>query len=343
MQANGHPDEADMQQAGTLPPDPKTGTRTVSAKVPRVLTVQQILTASRERAFLKKDDKGCTTGHYMLDWITGGIKPGFTWLFGADTSFGKSSWLISVADENMKAPRNKRVLIVSSEDTEEVYGDRLMARRSRVSGIRLRDSKLTKDEMQRVLDVEQQAEAQPVYVDARRWNVEDLAPHLETIIREQKIDIVAFDYIQEFKSSKRWQDERVKFREIASMLRHIAKSAKIAGLLFSQLTLDQDTKIPTRRNIRECKDIANASEVILIGFEPDADITDKDKRVLVQAGTKCLLVDKVKNGPRGKKLPLNWNKHSACFDVTHPSSGESYEAWAHQSEDGFEDVNTRYP
>jgi replicative DNA helicase len=342
--ADGAPaDEADMQRDGTLPQDPKTGTRTVSAKVPRVLTVQQILSASRERAFLKRDDKGCTTGHYKLDWLTGGIKPGFTWLFGADTSFGKSSWLIAVADENMKPPRNKRVLIVSSEDTEEVYGDRLMARRSRVSAVRLRDSKLLPDEMQSVLDVENQAEAQPVYVDARRWNVEDLAPHLETIIREQKIDIVAFDYIQEFKSSKRWQDERVKFREIASMLRHIAKSAKIAGLLFSQLTLDQDTKIPTRRNIRECKDIANASEVILIGFEPDADITDKEKRVVVEAGTKCLLIDKVKNGPRGTKLPLNWNKRSACFDVTHAPAGETYEAWAHGIDDDFQDAAPRYP
>lgn len=307
-------DEADMQKAGNLPPDPRTGTRVVAAKVPRVLSVQQLLTGSRERAFMRRDEASImTTGHYRLDDITGGIRKGFSWLFGADTSFGKSTWLISVADENIK--RGKKVLIVSSEDPEEIYADRLMVRRARVDAKRFRDRKLEGDEMQRVLDVEQSAEPIPVYMDASRWPVEELEKHLEKIITEQAIDVVAFDYIQEFKSSKRWQDERVKFREIASVLRHVGKKLKVASILFSQLTLDADTKIPTRRNIRECRDIANASEVILIGFEPDTDIKDKAGATVVDAGTKCVLVDKVKNGPRGGKVPLDWNKDYACFDA----------------------------
>jgi hypothetical protein len=50
-------------------------------------------------------------------------------------------------------------------------------------------------------------------------------------------------------------------------MRHVAKDAKIAALIFSQLTLSETTTIPTRANIRECKNMANGSEVILIGFE----------------------------------------------------------------------------
>lgn len=332
------PDEADMQKAGTLPEDPRAGTKVVAKAVPRVLTVQQLLTASRERAFMRANDADTlTTGHYKLDNITGGIRKGFSWLFGADTSFGKSTWLISVADENIR--RRKKVLICSSEDSEEIYGDRLMVRRAKVDAKRYRDRKLQPDEMQRVLDAEQAAEPVPVYVDAARWPVEDLAPHLDTIIREQAIDLIAFDYIQEFKSSKRWQDERVKFREIASVLRHLGKKNKVASILFSQLTLDQDTKVPTRRNIRECRDIANASEVILIGFEPDSDIKNKDGSIAVDAGTKCVLADKVKNGPRGAKVALSWNRDSACFDeVTDPE----LERYQHMiGDEYFEDA--RYP
>jgi replicative DNA helicase len=340
---SSYPDEADMQRDGTLPEDPLVGTKVVAAKVPRVLTVQQLLTSSRERAFMRRDDTGLlTTGHYRLDDITGGIRPGFSWLFGADTSFGKSTWLVSVADENIK--RKKRVLIVSSEDPEEIYGDRLMVRRARVSAKGHRDRRLTPDEMQRVLDVEQAGEPSPVYVDACRWPVEELASHLEKIITEQKIDLVAFDYIQEFKSSKRWQDERVKFREIASILRHVGKRLKVASILFSQLTLDADTKIPTRRNIRECRDIANASEVILIGFEPDQDITDKNKLVVVNAGTKCVLVDKVKNGPRGAKVPLDWSPEHACFnEVKDPEQERLDQESAKYSEFGSFAEDPRYP
>jgi replicative DNA helicase len=308
-----HPDEADRQKSGTLPTDPKDGTKVVSEKVPRVLTVRDILTASRQRALSHQREDTYTTGHYRLDQITGGLRRGFSWLVGADTSWGKSSWLVSLADENIKLGRT--VLIVSFEDTEEVYGDRLMVRRSQVNAMRYRDQKLFREEMDKVVAVEREGQQVPVFVDARRWNIEDLAPHLERLIRERKVDIVAFDYIQEIKSSKRWQDERVKFREIASVCRHLTKNAKVAGIIFSQLTLDQDVKIPTRKNIRECRDIANASEVILIGFEPEKAIEDRHGRVLVEAGEKCVLVDKVKNGPRGAKVPLSWSHETASFNA----------------------------
>jgi replicative DNA helicase len=196
----------------------------------------------------------------------------------------------------------------------DVYADRLLARRAEISAKNLRDRKLLPSEVSRITGVVNASEAVPVYIDARRWPVENLIPHLKAIIKEEKIDIVAFDYVQEFQSKRRWQDERVKYREIASMLRHVAKDANISALLFSQLTLSQDTKIPNRSNIRECKDIANASEVIVIGFEPDKEIPTV-KGPEIKAGTKCLFVDKCKNGPRGIKFPMFWNDMSASFSA----------------------------
>ena len=321
---------------GDLPKDPRAETKTQSAKVPRVLTVLDILSSSSVRALATRErNLNCTTGHYKLDQITGGLRGGFTWLVGADTSWGKSSWLIAMADDNIRA--GKRVMIVSSEDTEEVYGDRLMVRRAQVNAMSYRDQKLTLEEREAVARVVCSAEEVPVYVDARRWPIEDLAPHLTKLIREESIDVIAFDYIQEFRSKRRHQDERVKFREIASVCRHIAKDSKIAGVLFSQLTMDDKTKIPNRHNIRECRDIANASEVILIGFEPDSDLTDKENRLIAKAGQKCVFVDKVTNGPRGKKMPLQWNENSACFTTVRDPEIERYEQMARES-GGHDDI-----
>lgn len=321
------PDEAEMQKAGTLPANARVGTKPVSLAVPRVHTVKELLTGAAVRSLSREEATTCTTGHHRLDDITGGIRRGFTWLFGADTSFGKSSWLISVADENIKV--GKRVLICSSEDMPDVYADRLLARRAQISAKALRDRKLLKSEVSRMTATVNAAENVPVYIDARRWPVEDLVPHLRTIIKEEKIDIVAFDYIQEFQSKKRWQDERVKYREIASQLRHVAKDSNISAILFSQLTLGQDTKIPNRSNIRECKDIANASEVIVIGFEPDKEIP-VSKGPAIEAGTKCLFVDKCKNGPRGIKFPMFWNDMSASFSRV--DSDEHFHELKHQLE-----------
>lgn len=326
-------DEADKHKAGRLDGDPRAETKAVDVEVPRVYSVSELMRDARTRAFTKNTSPTCTTGHYKLDKVTGGIRRGFTWLFGADTSFGKSSWLVSVADENLKA--GKRVLIVSSEDTPDVYADRLMARRSGVNAMNLRDQRLTDDEIVAVTDVANAAEPVPVYIDARRAKVEELVPHLRAVIREHKIDVVAFDYIQEFQSKKRWQDERVKYREIASQLRHVAKDEKIAAVLFSQLTMNSETKIPNRHNIRECRDIANAAEVIIIGFEPGEEIEGADG--MIPKGTKCLFVDKVKNGPRGGKLPMDWNAHSACFNTVKNPEQQAYDRHVPEDVQNFGD------
>jgi replicative DNA helicase len=311
-----NPDQADLHKAGQPLPDARNNVRPIAMQVPRVHTVLDLMTASVMRLNdAARAPLRCTTGHYQLDKITGGFKPGFTWLFGATTSWGKSSWLISLTDDNIRL--GKRVLIVSSEDTEEVYGDRLMVRRSRVNALRYRDGKLLDFERTEVDKKLAQAEELPVFVDARRWHIEDLAGHLGKIIREHRIDLVAFDYIQEFRTKRRFQDERVKFKEIASVLRHVVKDAKCSGVLFSQVTTDENTKFPTRHNIRESRDIGNAAEVIALGFEPEKAF-DYGGNTL-KGGHKYLFVDKVKNGPRNRFVELDWDADSACFrTVTDP-------------------------
>lgn len=316
-------DQADRLKAGTLSADPRAETKVVAPPVPRILTVQEMMDASIVNA-MRKDARGnCTTGNYKLDRITGGLRPGYSWLIGADTSWGKSSFVILIADENIK--RGKRVLIVSSEDTEELYGDRLVVRRARVDALRYRDRMLTADEWKIVTEVQAKGEPVPAFCDARQWPVEDLIPHLRKVIREERIDVIVFDYIQEFRTKKMFREERLKYKHIAASCRHLGKDEKISSILCSQLTLADDTKMPTHLNIRECKDIANASEVILIGYEPGSDIpipakpaTDKSPErpaETIPAGSKVIYVDKVKNGPRKRKLAMGWDDVSACFET----------------------------
>lgn len=336
---SGVPDEADMQRAGTLPTDPKAGTKPVAQNVPRVMTAHELLQGSAERALSPQPREHCTTGHYKLDRITGGFRPGFVWVFGADTSWGKSSFLLSVIDENMRL--GKKCLIVSSEDTEEVYGDRLMVRRSRVNAIRFRDQRLSQQEKDKVNDVAKAGEHFPLYIDAAQWPIEDLVIHLDKVIKEEDISLVFFDYLQEFKTKRRFQDERVKYKEIASLMRRVIKKNKRSGIIFSQITVTSETKIPNKHNVKESRDVANAAEVILMGFEPEIKI-ERPNDTDILPGTKCLLVDKVKNGPRGGKLPLDWDTESACFNTVRDPEFERTAAIVGNQFDDFGD-NARYP
>jgi replicative DNA helicase len=293
----------------------------------RIYTVRDLLTESVARATRAEGaTKACTTGHYELDNITGGFAPGFVWVFGADTSWGKSSFIIAAADENIKAGR--RVLIVSAEDPAELYADRLLVRRSRVDADRFRKKRLDPDEIAAIKKVRDAAEDVPVYCHAENKTIERLHSELTAIVRLEGIDMIVFDYLQEFTSSKKHQDERTRFKHTSQIMRDLVRTNGKSGAILSQLTINSDTKVPNKQNIRESRDVSNAAEVVAIGFTPETDVTkgnpgrDDQGRALApevvfKAGERYILIDKNKNGPRGKKVQMRWDEKSACFDTVH--------------------------
>jgi replicative DNA helicase len=337
-------DENDRLKDGTLPNDPGDDSRVVSADVPRVLTVRDLTEGALLRATTTARGGGCTSGHYKIDQITGGLKPGFVWVVGASTSWGKSSLLVMVADENLKL--GKRVLIVSAEDSEHVYGDRLMARRARVSADNMRRGNLTSEERDRMQEVVRCAEDAPVFLDARGKPIEWLAPRIKRLIVEHNIDVVAYDYLQAFDNQERQQDRRNQITYIARVLTDTAKTARpggIAGILFSQITEDKTKAHPDKNSIRESRDVSNAAEVVLLGFTPTKPIDDKDGRPLVAADQRCIFVDKCKDGPRGALLPLDWDENSACFNTTEdPDITRFREAGGDQFDDFGESYGGNY-
>jgi replicative DNA helicase len=340
-------DENDRLNDGTLPDGPADDAKVVSEDVPRVLTVRDITRAAVLRSKTSRKRRGCTTGVHRLDLITGGLKRGFGWVIGAETSWGKSSLLVMITDENIRA--GKRVLIVSAEDSEEIYGDRLMLRRSRVSEDRrvsadnLRYGKLTPEERAALDRVGEEAEDLPVFLDARGKSVEWLAPRIKRLIIEHRIDIVAFDYLQAFDNQKPQQDRRNQLTYIARVLTDITKTAVpggIAGIMFSQITDDEKKTHPTKNSIRDSRDVSNAGEVVLLGFSPTKPI-ESEKYGVIAAGSKVLFADKVKDGPRGALIPLEWDENAACFDAIEDPEEAATRALSDQLSDQFDDYADR--
>jgi len=338
----------DKLRDGTLPKDPKDGTvpaneaarRKAEAAPMNVRSVRHLLDGAAERACNpKRLEDACTTGHYQIDQHTGGMRPGFVWVFGADTSFGKSTLATAISDANIQ--RNKRPLIVSVEDPEELYGDRLLARRSRVNFTRLTRGQCNPKEREAIWHVQARAEDQPVYCFAGTKPIEQIAKELNVIIRSEGIDIVFYDYLQEFQSNKRHQDERTKFKHISSVMRDVIRSNNKTGMILSQLTITTETKVPNKHNIRESRDVSNAAEVVAIGFCPDANVarqggSDSDEP-LFEKGHKYLLLDKNKAGPAKRFVRLGWNENSACFDDVEDPEQRRLEEEGRRLNEGIDD------
>lgn len=311
----------DKLKNGTLPADPAQGATVMAADVPRVKTVAELLVGGQERALSKFHKATCGTGHFAIDDATGGMKPGFVWVFGADTSWGKSSFLIMLADENIKVGR--RVLIVSAEDDEKIYGDRLLIRRSRVSADRFRKHKLERADHDAIAKVVQAGEDEPCFLDARGRSVEWVCARVAELIKEYNIDVVAFDYLQAFDSDKRHEDRRVQVGYIARALTNVVKLANVSGIIFSQITIQEGKSHPDKHSIRENRDVSNAAEVVMLGFTPEKPIKSKGQE-LDCVGKKCIFVDKVKDGVRGGTYVMDWNEECACFDASLSEESKRY-------------------
>ncbi len=263
------------------------------------------------------------TGMDELDEMLGPIVPGMSILLGAETSWGKSTLAVAIADENRRAGRT--AVIVSFEDVDQLYGDRLLARRAAVNALRLRDRKLRDYEMARVARVVSEAESAPILMNAIGRTAECVARDIKLAAEERSVDLWIFDYIQAVGIERPYQDRRNELREAAAVLRTTCRATGSASILLSQLTKEdpRDDHPPTRDMIRDCRDLSNSADVVLLGWQPQTRkaITELEERtnrsLCADPGDRLLIVDKNKNGPRGA-MRLHWDPESAsfrCIDV----------------------------
>jgi replicative DNA helicase len=157
----------------------------------------------------------------------------------------------------------------------------------------------------------------PVFLDARGRPAELVANQVKWAIEKHGIDIVLYDYLQEFRSGSAQQDRRNEVSEVASVLKHAVTALGKTGMMFSQITIAMNKKYPDKHSIRESRDVSNAADTIVLGFTPLEDIVKETKsgnQETIKQGTKCLLVDKVKQGVKGA-VPMKWNEKSKCFDA----------------------------
>jgi len=277
----------------------------------RVLTVRELLSDSGTRARREPDAvEKWTTLHWELDGYIGSLRRGCSYVVGMFTNTGKTSWMIAVANQMLL--KRDGVLMVSFEDSKEIYGDKLLAMRALVSADRLRDNELTRDEQNRIEDVIAHAEDEPVYLDARGKSVEWVMPRIKTLVRRHGLKCVMIDYIQKVRRETAAQDERLRMRDTFNDLSDCGKNLNCVTVIASQLTKTNDKPIPDEYSIRECKDIADGADYILIGYRPEKDVM-QDGAVVAKAGSTIIKVAKAKMGHK-KQVVMRWNSESACFD-----------------------------
>ena len=298
-------------------------------RMPTVGTFQQAKQMALDNATRPRDAaKLCRTGMGRVDYITGGIRPGFCWLVGGDTNVGKSTFAVSVAVHNLL--RGLGVLIVSAEDPIELYGARFLCRELKISAMGLRDGKLSELDKERIRDNVDESVPWPVYISADGVPLEEVCKWVEWAIEEYDIKLTIWDYLQEFRLGRQLENDRLSTKQKAKLMRTTARSTNTAEITLSQLTLSEKTTIPTRQNIRDCRDAAHGADVIGLLFEKPADKDD-----IGQPPDRMLFLDKVKDGPAKIIVSLDWDQFSASFREQLPETSEEPPEGIEEFDTGF--------
>ncbi len=271
-----------------------------------VRSIAEMLLGVFSRASQQKPERGAPCGVETIDRLIGGFRRGRVTVLGASTSWGKSSFAVMTSDVGLAAGR--RILMVSGEDSEDTYGQRIMTRRCGINAMSLRDFEVTPKDLSRMASALGAAEQEPYFLNGIGKHAEYLATAIGAIAKERDIDLVIVDYLQAFTCGKRCQDRRNEITHIARVFTDAIKNSGAAGLIFSQLKRLEDGQRPTMHDLKESGDVENMAEHVLIGYAQTPKggaVTDKKR---------WLLIEKNKDGPViGEPIEMTFDTVTASF------------------------------
>lgn len=288
----------------------------INTGAPGAISLQRLMANSYQLAKEPRARSTLTWGHWQLDEMTGGLRDGHTGVIGAGTSQGKSSKVVHVSRCNID--RGARVLIVSNEDDDRVYGNRFLASYTGTSAKNIRDHCIDDADHSKMTAAIQGAQDAPMFLHVQDMPWERVALLIDQTLLREQIDLVFLDYIQECWCEVRYNSRQLELQAVARRFRAIVRKRRRAGIICSQLTGYEPGKPPTKEMARECKDIANGAEQILLLYTHD------DERM----GN----LDKSKEGTTGI-VTLNWNPLSASYEKAERI--DEAMAWADERYDGF--------
>lgn len=277
-----------------------------------VSTLRQMMEEVWADANDKAKPKGYTTGFRDLDAMLGGLRRGHVALLAAQTSWGKSSFAVTVQDENYD--RGVKVLTVSREDQRLMFGRRIACKRAGVNALRLRDRELTPNELVQLGEMVQSAEERYVFLDAIGLTAEQTATAIKELCSEYGFELVIVDYVQRFRAARALSSRRDEVTHVAELLSDAIKVSNAAGLLLSQCKRT-DGRPPTMDDVKESGDLENMAEHVMIGWRQ----VGRDS--VGEKVTRNINVPKNKDGPvQYDWTELKFNETTAAFvpDVSNP-------------------------
>ncbi len=265
------PESGEYESEGPAEREPGDDTEQIEseAKAPElpIHSLRKVFVEVWESVKTGQAQRGFTTTFEDIDALMCGLRKGHVTVLAAGTSWGKSTATVAIADENLM--KGARVLVVSAEDSRDMYGRRFIARRMRLNAMALRDNALGAADIDRLGVAAVRTSDDPVFLDAIGKSGEWISKAIKHLVREEGFELVLVDYIQRIRAARANQDRRNEVTYVTGLISDAIKESGAAGLLASQLKRIEGRE-PTLEDVKESGDVENMAEHVLLGYRVKA-------------------------------------------------------------------------
>lgn len=218
-----------------------------------------------ERLNNRKDGiTGVPTGISELDELTNGLQPSDLIILAARPGVGKTSFALTIA-ANAAIDFNKHVAFFSLEMDGVQLAQRLLCSRAQVDQSRLRNGKLSRDEMNKLIAFVTPINQAPLFVDDNAdLGIMELMSKTRKLKRQGKLDLVVIDYLQLMKTGGE-ENRAVAIGAISRGLKILAKELSVPVIALAQLSRKVEEKgreRPQLSDLRESGSIEQDADMV---------------------------------------------------------------------------------
>lgn len=252
-----------------------------------------------EQLVMKREDRtrafGMMTGWTEIDRMTLGWQRTDLIVVGARTSMGKSAFALEIAMRVSR--RNHKVAIFSLEMTKSQNYNRMMANIAKVSMQSIRVGNLTDAQLDSISG--HMEEITRIHIDDERGvTAEYITSEMRRMKRQEGLDLVIIDYLQEIKEpAERNDNTGSALHRICQKLRAAAKDCDCSIIGLSQVKREVEiraNKRPMTSDLSGSAAIEAAADGIILLYRDEYYNPDTPDRGVLEVN-----IAKQRNGPTG--------------------------------------------
>lgn len=213
---------------------------------------------------------GITTGFSDLDTSLSGWQDQDLIIVGATPSVGKTALGLFYMMKAME--KGIPIGIISAEMSFKSLMNRIVAYRTGINSMHIRDGFLSDEEAEKVITATEELRGKPIHIEDSTAVMEKIRARMIDMRSQYGVGIFLVDYIQLLTWAAKKENKRVAVGDIGLELKRIAKKLNVPVIALSQLTRLKGAK-PRLDDLKESGDLeAHADVVQLLSGHSDGKI-----------------------------------------------------------------------